>query len=67
MSRSLKVHVTATASLILLIAVVLLIARQTSRLPDEQFTSGGLRQSSSTYVRMRDGVEIAVSVILPAD
>ncbi|HEY1471612.1 MAG TPA: CocE/NonD family hydrolase [Candidatus Acidoferrum sp.] len=67
MSRFLRVLVTATASLILLIAVVLLIARQTSRLPDEQFTSGGLRQSTSTYVPMRDGVEIAVSVILPTD
>jgi putative CocE/NonD family hydrolase len=67
MRRSAKWIATGILSLVLLLSVVLLIARQRSKLPDEQFTPGGLPRSSSTYVKMRDGVEIAVSVDLPAD
>jgi uncharacterized protein len=37
------------------------------RLPGEETTPAGLRRDTSAYVRMRDGVEIAVEVLLPAD
>src|SRR5580658_7725705 len=67
MRRFLKILAIGVASLILLSAIVLLIARQISKLPDEQFTPGGLRRSTSVYVPMRDSVEIAVSILLPAD
>jgi uncharacterized protein len=43
-----------------------LVARWT-RLPGEALTPAGIRQSTSAYVTMRDGVEIAVTVHLPAD
>jgi hypothetical protein len=33
----------------------------------EQMTPAGIRRVSSNYVKMRDGVEIAVSLYLPAD
>lgn len=38
-----------------------------AKLPGEKETPAGIRRSTSVYVRMRDGVEIAVSVYLPAD
>src|SRR5262245_51928838 len=67
MRRSAKWISTVILSLLLLLSVVFRIARQRSKLPDEQFTPGGLRRSSSTYVKVRDGTEIAVSVDLPVD
>ncbi|HET6175431.1 MAG TPA: CocE/NonD family hydrolase [Candidatus Sulfotelmatobacter sp.] len=38
-----------------------------TKLPGEEMTPAGIRRSTSAYVKMRDGVEIAVSVKLPAD
>jgi hypothetical protein len=67
MRRILKVLAAGLVDVLLPAALVLLIARPTSPLPDERITPGGLRPSSSTYVSMRDGVEIAVSVLLPTD
>jgi len=51
------------------LAVLLGIAIVTARtkLPGEEMTPAGVRRSTSSYVRMRDGVEIAVTVNLPAD
>jgi uncharacterized protein len=54
-------------ALVLLALVGLAVATWLTKLPGEQKTPAGYRQSTSVYVRMRDGVEIAVSVILPPD
>jgi len=47
------------------LAVVIITAR--TRVPGEEITPVGIRQSTSEYVKMRDGVEIAVTINLPAD
>jgi putative CocE/NonD family hydrolase len=52
-------------ALIATLAVAILTAR--TKLPGEQMTLAGIRQSTSQYVRMRDGVEIALTVNLPTD
>jgi hypothetical protein len=38
-----------------------------TKLPGEEVSPAGFRQSSSVYVTMHDGVEIAVTVLLPPD
>jgi uncharacterized protein len=38
-----------------------------AKLPGEEMTPAGFPRSTSKYVSMRDGVEVAVSVYLPAD
>jgi len=38
-----------------------------TQLPAKTMTPAGFRQGTAVYVRMRDGVEIAVNVILPPD
>lgn len=43
------------------------VATLRAKLPGEQMTPAGIRQSRSMYVRMRDGVEIAVTIDLPPD
>ena len=45
----------------------LAVATWLTKLPGEQMTPAGYRQSTSVYVPMRAGAEIAVSVILPPD
>jgi len=55
------------AALVLVALAGLVVATWLTKLPGEQKTPAGYRQSTSFYVRMRDGVEIAVSVILPPD
>jgi uncharacterized protein len=57
----------AGLGLALAAAIVLAVVAARTKLPGEQMTPAGLRRSTSTYVRMRDGVEIAVTVKLPAD
>jgi len=52
-------------TLVAALAVVILTAR--TKLPGELVTPAGIRQSTSQYVKMRDGVEIAVTVSVPAD
>ncbi|MGA7925898.1 MAG: CocE/NonD family hydrolase [Candidatus Sulfotelmatobacter sp.] len=47
--------------------IVLAIVTARTKLPGEEMTAAGIRRSSSTYVTMRDGVEIAVTVRVPAD
>jgi hypothetical protein len=48
-------------------AVVVALATAMVKLPGEEMTPAGVRRASSRYVNMRDGVELAVSVYLPAD
>ncbi len=55
------------ASLGLAIAAFLGVATLRTKLPGEQMTPAGIRQSSAMYVKMRDGVEIAVTIDLPPD
>jgi putative CocE/NonD family hydrolase len=51
-----------------LAAIVLAsIATMWTKLPGEEVTPTGVRQASSQYVKMSDGVEIAVTTYLPAD
>ena len=47
------------------LAIVIVTAR--TKLPGEQITPAGIRQSTSEYLKMRDGVEIALTVNLPVD
>ena len=53
--------------LAVLAVTVVTIATAGTKLPGEELTPAGYRQSSSVYVKMRDGVEIAVTVMLPSD
>jgi putative CocE/NonD family hydrolase len=48
-------------------AVVVAIATAWVKLPGEAMTPAGIRRARSRYVKMRDGVELAVSVYLPPD
>lgn len=52
-------------ALVAALAVVILTAR--TKLPGELVTPAGIRQSTSQYGKMRDGVEIAVTVSVPTD
>ncbi|MGA7711481.1 MAG: CocE/NonD family hydrolase [Rhizomicrobium sp.] len=54
-------------SLSLLAGAVTTIKVARASLPGEEMTPAGFRQNTSVYVKMRDGVEIAVTVWLPAD
>ena len=50
-----------------LAVIVLVIATISVKLPGSEMTPAGFRQETSTYLKMRDGVEIAVTVLLPPD
>ena len=52
-----------------LLAVLLIVSVSSAwaKLPGEKTTPAGIPRSTSLYVKMRDGVEIAVSVWLPPD
>ena len=54
-------------SLGLVISAVATLATARLKLPGEENTPAGIRRSTSRYLEMRDGVEIAVSVYLPPD
>jgi uncharacterized protein len=54
-------------ALAVLAIMVVAIATASAKLPGEGVTPAGFRQSSSVYVKMRDGVEIALTVMLPPD
>ena len=54
-------------SLLVVLVGVLTIVTAKRKLPGEEMTAAGIRQSTSEYVTMRDGVEIAVTTNLPAD
>jgi putative CocE/NonD family hydrolase len=67
MQRSARWIGAGVASLGLATAVFLAVATWRTKLPGEEMTPAGIRQSSSMYVKMRDGVEIAVTIDLPRD
>jgi uncharacterized protein len=48
-------------------AAFLAVATAATKLPGLEMTPAGYRQSTSVYVKMRDGVEIAVTILLPPD
>jgi predicted acyl esterase len=52
-----------------LLAVLLMVCVSSAwaKLPGEKMTPAGIRRSTSLYVKMRDGIEIVVSVCLPPD
>ncbi len=52
---------------VLVLGVLVGLATAWVKLPGEQMTPAGIRQNTSTYVTMHDGVEIAVTVIVPPD
>ena len=54
-------------TLVLLAVTFVAVATAKTKLPGEEMTSAGIRQASSEYVKMHDGVEIAVTVWLPLD
>jgi putative CocE/NonD family hydrolase len=54
-------------SIVLVASVLVAIATAWVKLPGEEMTPAGIRGSSSEYVKMGDGVELAVSVYLPPD
>jgi putative CocE/NonD family hydrolase len=67
MRRSIKWVGAGIAGLGLAAAIVVSAATWRMKLPGEEMTPARVRQSSSLYVKMRDGVEIAVTVDLPQD
>jgi len=48
-------------------ALVVTIVTASTKVPGEELTPAGIRQSSSQYLNMPDGVEIAVTIDLPPD
>jgi len=49
------------------VAACVAIATAVTKLPGSEMTPAGYRQSTSVYVKMRDGVDIAVTILLPPD
>lgn len=67
MRRALKLIGVGIVSLGLAASVFVCVATLRTKLPGEKITPAGIRRSTSRYVSMHDGVEIAVSVYLPQD
>jgi uncharacterized protein len=67
MRRTLKWVSISIVGLVLAASLFVVVATFLTKLPGEQTTPAGIRQSTSVYVKMRDQVEIAVSVHLPPD
>jgi putative CocE/NonD family hydrolase len=65
--RWLKRAVLGIAGLAVLTVSVLAILATTTKLPGEEKTPAGVRQDTALYIKMRDGVHIAVDVWLPLD
>jgi len=67
MSRWLKRIVFGLVGLAVLIAGVLAILATVTKLSGEEKTPSGVRRDTALYLKMRDGVHIAVDVWLPQD
>jgi putative CocE/NonD family hydrolase len=67
MRRTLKWVALGIVGLVLAASAFVIVATLHATLPGEEMTPAGLRRSSSRYLNMRDGVEIAVSVYFPTD
>lgn len=57
----------AIAALVVLSGIVVAVLTAGVKLPGEATVPAGVRRNQAVYVRMRDGVQIAVDVWLPAD
>ncbi len=49
------------------VAVIFALSAVLTRLPGEATTPSGLQRNSAVYVKMRDGVQIAVDIWVPSD
>lgn len=67
MGRWLKRVGASFLALLFLALTGIVVATARTKVPGEETTPAGYRQSTSVYVKMRDGVEIAVTVMLPPD
>ena len=67
MSRSLKNVALGLVGLAVLTAGALAILATVTKLPGEEKTPAGVRRDTALYIKMRDGVQIAVDVWLPQD
>jgi putative CocE/NonD family hydrolase len=65
--RWLKRIVLGLLGLAVLAASVLAILATTTKLPGEKKTPAGVQRDTAMYIKMRDGVQIAVDVWLPQD
>lgn len=67
MHRWLKWTGLASAAVLLAAVVGVAVATVRTKLPGSEMTPAGYRQTTSVYLKMRDGVEIAVTLLLPPD
>jgi len=67
MRRWLRIVGIGAFGLVFLSFIVLAFVMARTKLPGEDMTPAGIRRSTSTYIKMRDGVEIAATVKLPGD
>jgi uncharacterized protein len=67
MWRRLKFAGIGSLAFVTLACLGLAIVAARTKLPGEAMTPAGIRRSTSTYIKMRDGVEIATTVKVPAD
>ncbi|HLZ52178.1 MAG TPA: CocE/NonD family hydrolase [Candidatus Acidoferrum sp.] len=67
MRRRLRWFGAGVLGLVLVMSIVMTLATALLKLPGEETVPAGIRRSSSRYLKMRDGVAIAVSVYLPSE
>jgi putative CocE/NonD family hydrolase len=67
MSRCLRNVVLGLVGLAVLILGALVIVATVTKLPGEESTPAGVRRDTALYIKMCDGVQIAVDVWLPPD
>ena len=67
MSRWVKNAVLGLVGLAMLTVGALAILATVTKLPGEESTPAGVRRDTALYIKMRDGVQIAVDVWLPPD
>ena len=56
-----------TVAIVVLAAIMVAVLTARVKLPGEELVPAGLRRNQAVYVKMRDGVQIAVDIWLPAD
>jgi uncharacterized protein len=67
MSRRLKPVIVVLVGLVALTVTILATVTTFTTLPGEEKTPAGIRRDTALYIKMRDGVAIAVDVWLPQD
>ncbi|HXZ41155.1 MAG TPA: hypothetical protein VEG68_10475 [Terriglobales bacterium] len=63
MRKRLKIVRAGVFGLGLTVAILLTVVGGVTKFPGEKMTPVGIRRSTSTYLKMRDGVEIAVTAL----